>query len=202
MITIESHIKALIFDCDGTLADTMPLHYLTWRYTTRANGGDFPEDVFYNIGGMPSEKIVELLNEKYGYSMDPNQVAEDKEAMFYDRYINQVQPIEPVLAIAKAYHGRLPLAVATGGIPKVATKILRTIGAWELFETIVTSHDVTHGKPAPDTYLEAARRLNVPPTMCHAFEDTDLGIQSAEQAGMTVTDVRKILKNGQGFGIK
>ncbi|MDM8528365.1 HAD-IA family hydrolase [Anaerolineales bacterium HSG24] len=198
MITIEPHIKALIFDCDGTLADTMPMHYLAWRETIRANGGDFPEDVFYSLGGMPSEQIIELLNEKYGYSMDPGQVAEDKEQIFYDRYINRVQPIEPILTVAKAYYGHLPLAVATGGIPKVTIKTLQTIGAWELFETIVTSHDVVHGKPAPDTYLEAARRLNVPPSMCHAFEDTDLGLQSVEQAGMTATDVRKILDNGKG----
>ncbi|MDM8519539.1 HAD-IA family hydrolase [Anaerolineales bacterium HSG6] len=198
MITIEPHIKALIFDCDGTLADTMPMHYLAWRATTQANGGDFPEDVFYGTGGMPSEDIVELLNKKYGYSMDPNQIAKDKEQMFLDCYLNQVQPIEPILAIAKAYHGQLPLAVATGGIPKITTKTLQTIGAWDLFETIVTAHDVTHGKPAPDTYLEAARRLNVSPQLCHAFEDTDLGVQSAEKAGMTVTDVRKLLQNGQG----
>jgi beta-phosphoglucomutase family hydrolase len=193
---IKSNIKALIFDCDGTLADTMPAHYLAWREVTRANGADFPEDIFYQTGGMPGNKVVQLLNDRFGYQLNPQQITHDKEVLFYEKYVPQSQPIEPVVAIARQYQDKLPMAIATGGFRHIATKILKLIQIWDWFDTMVTSEDVVHGKPAPDTYLEAARRLNVLPAQCHAFEDSDPGIESARRAGMTVTDVRKLLHNG------
>ncbi len=194
MITIDSHVKALIFDLDGTLADTMPSHYLAWLDTVRFGGGDFPEDVFYSTAGMPSNRIVDFLNDKYGYQLDPEQIAHDKEELFYQKYLSKIQPIQPVVDIARHYKGRLPLAVATGGIPRVVAKVLQTIRLDNFFEAIVTADDVKHGKPAPDTFLEAARRLNVPAQFCHVFEDSDLGLEAAQRAGMTATDVRPYYK--------
>ena len=102
MFTIEPHIQGLIFDSDGTLVDTMPLHYLAWQETVEAANATFPEKLFYDLAGVPSEKIVEILNEKFGYSLDPKQITIDKERLFIKAYLPKVRPIEPVLAIAKA----------------------------------------------------------------------------------------------------
>ena len=194
MITIEPHIQGLIFDADGTLIDTMPLHYLAWQKTVEVAGAHFPEKLFYELAGVPSDKIAEILNEKFGYQLDPQRTASDKERLFLESYLPKAKAIEPVVAIAKANKGRLPMAVATGGIPPVVQSALQTIGMDSFFDAIVTSEDVANGKPAPDTFLEAARRLKVEPTACIVFEDSDLGLEAAKRAGMTGIDVRPWLK--------
>lgn len=190
MITIESHIQGLIFDSDGTLVDTMPLHYRAWQDTVQAMGANFPEELFYKLGGVPSDKIVEILNESFGYRLDPKETAAKKEQHFLENYLPQAKPVEAIVAIAKAYKGRLPMAVATGGISPVVQRALKAIGLDNFFDAIVTSEDVAHGKPAPDIFLEAARRLKVDPQYCLVFEDSDLGLEGARQAGMVAVDVR------------
>mgnify|MGYP002626143117 CR=1 FL=1 len=190
MITIESHIQGLIFDADGTLVDTMPLHYRAWQETVGQHQADFPENLFYELAGVPSDKITEILNEKFGYRLDPQQIAAAKEQLFLNKYLPQAQPIEPVVAVARKYKGKLPMAVATGGIPQVVNAILKTIGMADFFDTIVTSTDVENGKPAPDTFLECARRLKVAANACIVFEDSDLGLEGARRAGMAGVDVR------------
>jgi beta-phosphoglucomutase family hydrolase len=189
MITITPETQALIFDCDGTLADSMPLHYLAWQETVNTFGGQFPEKLFYDTGGMPSEQIVTILNEMFGYQFDPHQIAAEKETCFL-QHVADIKPIQPVVAIAKEYHGRLPMAVATGGILNVAQHVLGAIGLASFFDTIVTREDVTHGKPAPDTFLEAARRLKADPRYCLVFEDSDAGLEAARRAGMQGIDIR------------
>ncbi len=193
---IPNHIQGLIFDCDGTLADTMPSHYLAWReiVSQNANGFDFPETLFYETAGMPSVAIVELLNERFDLRLNPQQIDHDKETLFYEKYLATIEPITPIVEIAAAHRGKLPLAVATGGIHKIATAVLTKIGILDWFEALVTVDDVAHGKPAPDTFLEAARRINIAPESCHVFEDGDSGIKGALAAGMSVTDVRPLLK--------
>lgn len=190
MITIEPHIQGLIFDADGTLIDTMPLHYLAWQETVQGVGASFPEKLFYELAGVPSDKIAEILNEKFGYQLEPKRTASDKERLFLESYLPNARAIEPVVAIARANKGQLPMAVATGGIPTVVQAALRAIGLENFFDAIVTSEDVVNGKPAPDTFLEAAHRLKVDPKACMVFEDSDLGLEAAERAGMTGIDVR------------
>jgi beta-phosphoglucomutase family hydrolase len=185
----EPRIQALIFDCDGTLADTMPLHYLAWQQTMQAVGGHFPEKLFYDLAGASNEKIVTTLNHTLGYQFDVSTLAHDKDER-YLHLVAQAKPIEAVVAIAYEYKGRLPLAVATGGTRALVQSTLRAIGLSDFFEAVVTAQDVAHPKPAPDIFLECARRLNVAPEQCHVFEDADLGIEGARQAGMTVSDIR------------
>lgn len=192
MNIIDPQTQALIFDCDGTLANTMPLHYIAWQQTMEEAGGEFPEKLFYALGGASNEKIVATLNQTFGYQFDAQTLSQQKD----ERYLNlvaQAQPIEPVVAIARQYKGRLPLAVATGGTAALVRSTLKAIGMAEFFDTVVTAQDVAHPKPAPDIFLECARRLNVVPEYCHVFEDADLGIEGAKRAGMTVTDVRNWL---------
>ena len=174
---------AYIFDCDGTLADTMPLHYRAWLAAVEPLGAEFPEDLFYSIGGMPARAVVEMLNGRQGLAMPPEQTAEHKEALFSE-FIPGVQPIAAVVEFMASVSGRYPLAVASGGLKPLVLATLEALGIRQHFQVVVTSEDVKHGKPAPDTYLEAARLLKVDPSRCLVFEDTPLGIASATAAGM------------------
>jgi HAD superfamily hydrolase (TIGR01549 family) len=185
-------IKALIFDCDGTLADTMPLHWLAWQTITSRHNVIFPEDRFYALGGVPSRHILQMLREEQRLSIDPIAVAREKEEE-YLKLMAQVGPIHEVVEIAKDHAGKLPMAVASGGTRSVIEKVLRHLNIRELFGAVVTSEDVVHQKPAPDIFLEAARRLGVPPQNCRAYEDTDLGLTAIRSAGMDPVDVRTLL---------
>lgn len=186
---IEPHIQALIFDCDGTLADSMPLHFEAWQETVAEVGGHFPEQLFYHTAGVHSEEITRILNKQCGYNFDPQTTAAAKEARFAQK-IPHIQPVEPVIAIAKEYRGRLPMAVGSGGELPMVNRILEAIGMTDFFDTIVTAEQVPNGKPAPDIFLEAARRMRVEPRFCHVFEDGNSGIEAAQNAGMAVTDIR------------
>ena len=188
-IPIPPGTRGLVFDCDGTIADTMPLHYKAWLTALREHGHDFPEALFYEMAGIPTVKIIELLNERHGWSMPVLQTAEIKEELFVAS-IPLVTPIEPVVQLIHDYAGKLPMAVATGGTRAICVKTLEAMKLLHFFQDLVTADDVEHGKPAPDIFLEAARRLNVPPEQCCAFEDAELGLQSARAAKMHVIDVR------------
>ena len=191
MIEIPAEIRALIFDCDGTLADTMSLHYLVWKRAFALHGRDFPEDVFYSMAGMPSLKIIQTFNEKHGYAL-PEALSHEREAMF-EEFICEVIAIKPVVDIVLKYSGRLPMAVASGGLRHICIKTLTHIGIYHHFDVLVTADEVPNGKPAPDIFLEAARRLGIKSKDCLVFEDGEPGIVSAKAAGMPVIDVRKFL---------
>ena len=189
MFELPGDIQGLIFDCDGTIADTMPLHYRAWASALREHGHDFPEALFYEMAGIPSVRIVELLNDRHGYNMPPLETADRKERMYLET-IQHVRAIEPVVQIVQQFAGKLPMAVATGGTRAIASKTLEALNVIQHFAALVTADDVAHGKPAPDIFLEAARRIAVAPARCCAFEDAELGLQSARAAGMLVIDVR------------
>jgi len=180
---------AVIFDCDGTLVDTMPAHYRAWSRTMAEYGIEFPEARFYALGGVPAPTIVSLLAEEAGRVLDADRVAEEKERRFTEG-LESVEPIEPVLAYARSLRGRKPIAVATGAQRWVAYHALDLLGIRDWFDAIVTFEDVARPKPAPDTYLEAARVLGVEPARCLALEDAAPGIASARAAGMAVVEVK------------
>jgi beta-phosphoglucomutase family hydrolase len=189
MIQIPSEVQGLVFDCDGTIADTMPLHYEAWSQAFQQHGQKFPEALFYEMAGIPTAKIVEILNERHGWKLPVEETAHLKEQLYVER-IHRVTPIEPVVKIVKEYAGKLPMAVATGATRAICIKTLSSMDILQHFKALVTADDVERGKPAPDIFLEAARRLGVPPKTCYAFEDGDLGLQSARSAGMIAIDVR------------
>ncbi len=210
--------QALIFDCDGTLADTMPAHYQAWLEVLRPHGIDFPEDRFYAMGGMPTDKIVVELCGEAGKSffwepatgsqtlprrcaageagglptrIDVNALVRDK-ALAFERKIGEVRPVEKVVEVARAQRGKGPMAVASGGQRRMVEKTLAQIGVLDWFPVVVTAEDTRQHKPAPDVFLEAARRLGVEPAACIVYEDTDLGLQAARRAGMRWVDVRRM----------
>lgn len=189
---LSRDFDAYIFDCDGTLADTMGLHYEAWKLALAPHGADLPEDLYYQWGGRPTREIVELLNEMQGLSMDAEAIVHIKEGLYFD-LLPGVQPIQRVVDFAYSLHGKKPIAVASGGGRKSVRSTLEGLGLIHLFPVIVTSEDYANGKPAPDPYLEAARQLGVDPTKCLVFEDTEIGCQSATAAGMefVLVDSRK-----------
>jgi beta-phosphoglucomutase-like phosphatase (HAD superfamily) len=184
--------EGIIFDCDGTLADTMPLHWRAWQVITARHRLHLPEDRFYALGGVPSRDILKMLSQEQGIAIDHLAVAREKEAEYLP-LIAQVEPINTVVGVARANYGKIPLAVASGGTRRVIEQVLEHLGIRQLFKAIVTSEDIVNQKPAPDIFLEAARRIGVPPKGCRAYEDTDLGMQAIRAAGMEAVDVRRLL---------
>lgn len=181
--------QALIFDCDGTLTDSMPVHYVAWRRTMDRWGIEFPEDRFYSLGGMPSDRIVRLLADEQGKSLDIAVAAAQKEEEFLTM-LSRLEPIDPVVRVARHFFGQLPMAVASGGFREIIRLQLQQIGVQELFSVVVTAEDTERHKPHPDVFLEAAARLQAAPAECLVYEDSDLGIQAAIAAGMDYVDIR------------
>jgi len=174
---------AYIFDCDGTLADTMPTHYKAWLTALGEHADKFPEAMFYELGGVPTARIVELLNERHQLDLPVDQTVAHKEHLFLE-LSHEIAAIEPVVALARDFAGIKPMAVASGGHRRIVLNTLRALGIADLFQAIVTAEDYHRGKPAPDPFLEAALRLGVPPEACLVFEDTATGIAAATAAGM------------------
>jgi beta-phosphoglucomutase family hydrolase len=185
-------IKGIIFDCDGTLADTMPLHWKAWQRVTAKHGLHFPEARFYALGGVPSRDIFKMLCQEQGKALDCMALSHEKEEAYLP-FLPEVKAIDVVVAVAQANHGKLPMAVASGGVKPIIVDVLDHLKIRHYFDAIVTSEDVKHQKPAPDIFLEAARRIGVAPQHCRAYEDTDLGMQAIRSAGMEAIDVRQLL---------
>ncbi|TWU29699.1 HAD family hydrolase [Bythopirellula polymerisocia] len=197
MLPIPSDTVALLFDCDGTLADTMTLHYEAWHETLLPHGVDCPRALIDDNAGVPTTTIVAEVNRLYGKTLDAQLITHEKETRFHER-IHLARPVEEVLATAHAYFDKLPMAVVSGGTREMVHAILKCIDAESLFPVVITADDPVAPKPSPDVFVEAARRLEVAPEKCHVFEDGDPGIVAAKAAGMTFTDVRVVLKAKTG----
>jgi beta-phosphoglucomutase-like phosphatase (HAD superfamily) len=196
MWTPPEGTTGLIFDCDGTLADTMPVHLLAWRAMLADRQMTFADERFYGLAGVPSAGIVRILAGEQAVALTDDEVAAmviDKE----DRYLAMleddpgvVRPIRSVLTVAEAHRGRLPIAVASGGEHRIIKATLGAIDALLWFDAIVGYEDTERHKPDPDVFLEAAGRLGVEPAGCVVFEDGAPGIEAAARAGMVCIDVR------------
>lgn len=191
---VADDCAALIFDCDGTLVNSMPLHFAAWKNTLGRYGFVLTEERFYALAGQPTWRLVEMLATEHGATVDTHAVAREKEADFV-RQIHLVQAIEPIVEIARRYVGHKQMAVASGGWRDITRMQLTQIGIVDWFETIVTAEDTERHKPDPDVFLEAARRLGVPPADCLVYEDADLGIEAARRAGMRCIDIRPLLRS-------
>lgn len=187
---VTDGIEAVIFDCDGTLVNSMPLHFEAWcdalSYYGAANV--FQEDVFYAMGGRPTQDIVVELNSEYGLKLDPAAVAMKKREAFLNK-LARIELIDEVVEFARSLSGKLPMAIATGGSRLVVEKTLQAVDLSDLFDEVVTADEVAVGKPAPDVFLRAAELLGVAADKCLAIEDAPAGIMAAQQAGMRVVAV-------------
>jgi beta-phosphoglucomutase family hydrolase len=189
-LEINPNAKGLIFDLDGTLADTMPIHFIAWRNAAAKYGVEFTPELFDKLAGIPLYPTVEKINEIFGTHIDPKEMGDIKETEF-EANMHLTPEIKVVTDIVRKYHGKLPIAVGTGGSRRLALKTLDIIGLSGYFEVLVTSEDVKHYKPNPETFLKCAEQMGVAPADCEVFEDGILGIQAAQTAGMMVVDVTK-----------
>lgn len=181
----------LIFDCDGTLADTMPLHFVAWHKTLSSAGIEFSEDRFYAMAGQPTLQIIEILLAEQGVAGDASEIARAKENAFLVELPN-VRPIEPVVEIARHFRDSKPMGVGSGSNRDVVHQVLEHIGLANFFDAVVGAEDTSKHKPEPDVFLEVARQIGVEPQHCQVFEDADLGVEAARRAGMGCFDVRAI----------
>lgn len=186
----QNGFDAVIFDCDGTLVDSMPAHFEAWceALSIHGAGGVFKEDVFFAMGGRPTLDIVVELNDEYNLKLNPEAVAFAKREAFLRR-LGSITLIDEVAEFAQSLRGKVPMAIASGGSRMVVEKTLHIVGISDWFDEVVTADDVTDGKPAPDIFLKAAKLLGVNPVNCLALDDAPAGILAAQRAGMQVISI-------------
>jgi beta-phosphoglucomutase family hydrolase len=181
----DGDFAGYIFDLDGTLVDTMPLHYRAWDAAMRDAGlkVTLDEELFYSLGGVPTLRVAELIAQHYRLTIDPQRVFHVKESFFMDLQ-GEAGLIEPVVEVARRVARTHPVAIASGGPREVVRRSLDLAGLAPLFKVVVSADDVVHGKPSPDMFLLAARQMGGEPTQCLVFEDAEPGMRAAEAAGM------------------
>lgn len=187
------NFRAYLFDCDGTIVDSMPLHYIAWKTALAEWNCVYEEKLFYAWGGRPIREIITLLNQMQGLTMPVEEVAARKESLYLE-LLPRLKTIPEVLEHINAQHGRIPMAVVSGSRRDSVIGSLTATRLLDKFDTLVCAEDYKRGKPAPDAFLLAAERLGVPPAECLVFEDTELGIQAASAAGMASVKVPQPLE--------
>jgi beta-phosphoglucomutase-like phosphatase (HAD superfamily) len=194
-LQVNPKARALIFDLDGTLSDSLPVHMATWNKLGSSIGFIFEERLVYEMTGMPTIAFAERIIEENGLRLSPGELVRLKQEAFWEA-VHLVKPVELVVEIVKAHHGLLPMAVGTGASRRSATLQLNELELTPYFDYIITADDVTRHKPHPDTFLECARLMKVNPSDCQVFEDGILGMEAARSAGMMITDVRPYINYG------
>lgn len=184
----DGNFQAYLFDCDGTIADSMPLHYLAWKQALSEQGCEFPEDLFYAWGGMPVHEIISTLNERQGLRMNVESVPVRKENLYYE-YLPRLTAVPEVLDLIESEHGKIPFAVVSGNTRESVSASLESLQLLDKFQTLVCAGDYQRSKPHPEGFLLAAERLGVAAKNCLVFEDTEMGIKAATAAGMASVKV-------------
>jgi len=180
--------KAYLFDCDGTIADSMPIHYITWKRALGEWNCEFTEEIFYAWGGMPMDEIISALNLQQDLKMPVEAVARRKEELFFET-LPELKAVPEVLEHIEDQYGRIPFAVVSGGTRESVTASLEALKILDRFDTLVCAGDYKKSKPDPEPFLIAAQRLGVAPESCLVFEDTEMGVQAATAAGMASVKV-------------
>lgn len=183
LVLPEGNFKAYLFDCDGTIANSMPLHYKAWKHILDQHNCPFPEEQFYAWGGRPIREILATLNILHGLDMPIDEIAVTKEKHYYS-VISELEAVPEVLEHIHEAHGRVPFAVVSGSTRESVVRSLETLGLLDRFDTLVCAGDYTRSKPDPEPFLLAAERLGIAPADCLVFEDTDMGVDAAKAAGM------------------
>jgi len=197
-MTLQVHpeAKALIFDLDGTLSNSLPVHVATWNKVGETYGFTFDPQIVHEMTGRPTIEFARHIVEKYNLTANPEDIVKLKQKTFWDS-AELLEPVQEIIAIVKEYHGQLPMSVGTGASRKSAEVQLGELGIADYFDAVVSADDVASHKPEPETFLKCAQLMGVEPTACQVFEDGDLGIEAAKKAGMMVTDVRPHINYGE-----
>jgi beta-phosphoglucomutase family hydrolase len=188
--TIDPIAKAIIFDLDGTIADSIPTHIQCWHETCKTFNYQFNENILIEMTGMPTRKFAEYIKKDSGCDLSVDEIMKLKQTHFH-RLVQFIKPFEKIEKFIKENFGKIPMSIGTGGSRKSSGLILQTIGMTDFFPIVVTADDVTNHKPEPDTFLRCAQLMGVEPQYCQVFEDGIPGMKAAKSAGMIVTDVRQ-----------
>lgn len=186
--------KALIFDCDGTLADTLPVHFQTWSASLQSVGADISRDWYYKYCGTSAQEMLQILKDSFGYQFDSEAIIVERQK-HYQSLLDTVNEVQAVAEIVRNHHKKVPMAVASGGERIVLEATLNNIRLRNFFDVVVSIDDVEKGKPEPDIFLLAAQKLNISPQDCIVYEDSDGGLEAARRAGMRSIDVRVLLQS-------
>lgn len=195
-LNVIPRAKALIFDLDGTLSDSLPVHMATWNTLGETFGFIFEDRIVHEMTGMPTIAFAQRLVDENKLSVSPEELVRLKQQAFWNS-VGLIKPIDIVVDIVRNHYGKLPMAVGTGASRKSAMLQLDTLGLTGCFQVIVTADDVTRHKPYPDTFLKCAEVMGVDPEDCQVFEDGILGMEAARSAGMMITDVRPFINYGE-----
>ena len=193
LILSDGPFEAFIFDVDGTIADTMPLHFEAWTNALGEWSLFFPEEIFYSLGGTKTDRVAEIVRERANANFVVHDIVHHKENYFMER-LGKAAPIRPVMEVIEKWRGKIPMAVASGGFRRVIDEILRGLNLQDSFDAVITAEDVIHGKPDPEPFLKAAALLGVNPTKCLVFEDSPTGIAAAQAAGMAWVEITREMR--------
>jgi len=180
----EGKFGAYLFDCDGTVVDSMPLHYRAWKKALSERNCEFSEELFYQWGGMPVAEVVATLNRERGLQMPVDEMEHRKESLYYE-LLSELKAIPEVLEHIEAQRGRIPFGVVSGSRRDSVTASLNVVKLLDRFETLVCAGEYTRSKPDPEAFLLGAANLGVAPESCLVFEDTEMGVQAAKAGGMS-----------------
>lgn len=186
---VNSLAKALIFDLDGTLTDSLPLHLSTWNKIGDLIGFRVDERFIHEMTGKPTVEFAVRIIQENNLRINSDVLVQMKQGTFREA-IPMIRPFDVIVSLVRRCHGKLPMAVGTGACRKNALLQLENLQLASYFDFIVTSDDVIHHKPEPETFLRCAELMKVEPQYCQVFEDGIQGIKAAISAGMMVTDVR------------
>lgn len=193
---VHPDARALIFDLDGTLSNSLPVHIATWNMIGEKYGFKFDPRILVELTGMPTIAFAQRIVEQYHLDVKPEEIVKLKQQSFWDSS-NLLKPVKEITDIVIAYHTKLPMSVGTGASRRSAEVQLQALGIAKYFDFIVSAEDVTRHKPEPETFLKCAELMGIQPSACQVFEDGDLGITAAQKAGMIVTDVRPYINYGE-----
>ncbi|MCV9388709.1 HAD family hydrolase [Reichenbachiella ulvae] len=193
MVPVPAGVKGLIFDLDGTILDSMPLHFTAYNYSLEPWGVEYPHDVFLSRGGIPTRDTMHLIAKDHGIENFDVDAALQRKREFVDKNLDKITLIEPVMEIIKQYQDKLPMAVGTGSNRETVTRMFKMFGLGNYFEHVVTATDVQNFKPHPETFLKCSELIQIDPTDCVVYEDGKPGMIAAETAGMKVVDVTQYL---------
>lgn len=194
-IKVHSDAKGLIFDLDGTLSDSLPVHVATWKSVGEKYGFVFDPQIIYEMTGRPTIEFAKRIVEQYGVLVEPQVLVDLKQESFW-KLAHLLKPVEQVVSLVKENFGKIPMTVGTGASRKSAEIQLKALSLTKYFDAIISADEVSKHKPEPDTFLECAKLMNIEPQFCQVFEDGDLGIKAAQTAKMLVTDVRPHINYG------
>ena len=193
---VHPDARALIFDLDGTLSNSLPVHMATWNKVGEVYGFKFDSQIMVKMTGRATIEFAQHIVERYGLSANPVEIVKLKQQTFWDS-AQLLEPVYEIISIVKEYHGKLPMAVGTGASRRSTEVQLEELQIAQYFDAIVSADDVTKHKPEPETFLKCAELMGIEPSKCQVYEDGDLGIEAAKKAGMMVTDVRPHINYGE-----